>query len=373
MRSASERGHVRSGQIHPEVVRLNIPEISAVALQSLLHSCPYPVAKLDFSGMVEYVNPAAKRILFVDENPVGRYYWSLFEGRVEPDSIWKSRHYLAIEDNRPPPEFVEFFAPPINLWMAISVRPVSDGIFLFFRDITSEKNCADALQNTERLASLGRLSSTIVHEILNPLEAVTNLLYLAEQSGELGPVKEYVQLAGQEIERASLIVAQTLRFNRKSTQTSVVSCDTLLNDVLSLQKSHLASVHVKADTHAIRNVRVRGNEGEIRQIVVNLITNSIDAMSSGGGQLVVRARHSTRRSAKGVVITVADSGSGMSNETLKRSFEPFFTTKKDNGNGLGLWISRELAHKHGGTLKGRSSQQPGRCGSVFQLFLPEAA
>lgn len=364
---------MRSGHIHPDIVRRSSSEISASTLRSLFHSCPYPVAKLDLAWRVEYVNPAASKILFVDENPVGRDYWNLFAGRVDPDSIWKSRHYLALEDNRPPPEFVEFFGEPVNLWMAISIRPVPDGIFLFFRDITSEKNCADALQNTERLASLGRLSSTIVHEILNPLEAVTNLLYLAEQSDQIGPVREYLQLAGQEIERASLIVAQTLRFNRKSTQTSVISCDSLLNDVLSLQKTHLASVHVKADTHAIRNVRVCGNEGEIRQIVVNLITNSIDAMSSGGGQLVVRARHSTRGNARGVVITVADSGSGMSNETLKRSFEPFFTTKQAHGNGLGLWISRELAHKHGGTLKAKSSQRQGRSGSVFQLFLPEAA
>jgi signal transduction histidine kinase len=364
---------VRSGQLDPDFVRRNSPEVSAVALRSLFHSCPYPVAKLDLNWRVEYVNPAATKILFADENPVGRDYWSLFASRVEPDSIWKSRHYLALEDNRPPPEFVEFFGPPINLWMAISIRPASNGIFLFFRDITPERNSADALQNIERLASLGRLSSSIVHEILNPLEAVTNLLYLAEQSSELGPVKEYIQLAGQEIERASLIVAQTLRFNRKTTQISVVPCDALLNDVLSLQKVHLAKARVQADTHAIRNVRVCGNEGEIRQIVVNLTANAIDAMSSGGGQLVIRARYSTRRRAMGVVITIADNGSGMSNETLKKSFEPFFTTKKDNGNGLGLWISRELAHKHGGTLKARSSQRPGRSGSVFQLFLPEAA
>ena len=120
--------------------------------------------------------------------------------------------------------------------MAISIRPDPDGIFLFYRDITSERNCAEALQNSERLASLGRLSSTIVHEILNPLEAVTNLLYLAGQTYELAPVKEYIQLAEEAINRASLIAGQTLRFNRKTAQTSAVYCDILLGDVLSLQK-----------------------------------------------------------------------------------------------------------------------------------------
>lgn len=374
MEPASERNYVSSTQAHHGNVRRNIPEIPTVApLQALSNACPYPIAKLDLNWTVEYVNQAGRRILFNDENPIGKNYWSLFAGRVEPESIWRSRHYFALEDNRPPPEFVEFLKPPINLWMAISIRPAPDGIFLFYRDITAERNCAEALQNSERLASLGRLSSTIVHEILNPLEAVTNLLYLAGQTYELAPVKEYLRLAEEEVSRASLIVGQTLRFNRKTAQTSVVNCEALLGDVLSLQKAHLTRANIETDTSEVQAVQVCCNEGEIRQILVNLVTNSIDAMSPNGGQLVIRARNSTRRKDNGVVITIADSGSGMSKDTLKRSFDPFFTTKKDHGNGLGLWISRELACKHGGTLKARSSQRPGRSGSVFQLFLPEAA
>jgi len=374
MESASERNYVSSTQAHHGHVRRSTPESPTVPpLQAVFNACPYPIAKLDLNWTVEYVNEAARRTLFADENPVGRNYWSLFAGRVEPESIWQSRHYFALEDNRPPPEFVEFFKAPVNLWMAISISPAPDGIFLFYRDITAEKNCAEALQNSERLASLGRMSSTIVHEILNPLEAVTNLLYLADQTFELAPLKEYLQMAAEEINRASLIVGQTLRFNRKTAQTSVVNCDALLGDVLSLQKSQLSKANIKTDTSEVQAVQVCCNEGEIRQILVNLITNSIDAMSPNGGYLAIRARKSTRRNDKGVVITIADSGSGMSKDTLKRSFDPFFTTKKDHGNGLGLWISRELAAKHGGTLKARSSQHPGRSGSVFQLFLPDAA
>jgi signal transduction histidine kinase len=208
---------------------------------------------------------------------------------------------------------------------------------------------------------------------LNPLEAVTNLLYLAEQTDELDPVKEYVRIAEQEVERASLIVGQTLRFNRKADQATMISCDALLKEILVLQKARLSGARIKADTGAVRAVQVCANEGEIKQILVSLITNSIDAMSPQGGRLVVRARDTNRKNRRGVVITVADSGAGMSRETLKRSFDPFFTTKKDYGNGLGLWISRELAGKHGGTLKARSTQRTGGSGSVFQLFVPDRA
>ena len=362
---------MRSGQIDPGLIKRTPHKVSADSLWAGFEACPYPVAKVDLSWTVDYVNPVATRVLFGGKNPVGTEYWDLFADRAGSDSVWKSRHYFALEDNRPPPEFVEFFTSPINRWMAITIRPVSDGVFIFFRDVTAERDCADALQKNERLASLGRLSSTIVHEILNPLEAVTNLLYLAGQTYDPAPVREYVRMAEQEIHRASLIVDQTLRFNRKTSQHSVVSCDALLSEILLLQKTHLSSAHINADTSAVNAVQVCCNEGEIRQIVVNLITNSIDAMSPEGGRLVVRARKSTRRNAGGVVITVADTGVGMSNETLTRSFDPFFTTKKEHGNGLGLWISRELAMKHGGTLKARSSQRTGRCGSVFQLFLPE--
>jgi signal transduction histidine kinase len=362
-----------SGQTNFGVFMGRPQSVSFAPLWAAFDVCPYPIAKLDLGWKVEYANPAALNVLFSREDPIGRDYWAVFSDRMEPESVWKSRYCFALEDNRPPPEFVEFFPSPVNLWMAVTLRPISNGILLFFKDVTTERNCAEALQKNERLASLGRLSSTIVHEILNPLEAVTNLLYLAGQTYDLDPVKEYVRMAEQEINRASLIAGQTLRFNRKTSETSIVSCDALLNEILSLQRSHLSSVHIDAETGAIRAVRVCCNEGEIRQILVNLITNSIDAMSPDGGRLVVRARRSTRKNSRGVVMTIADTGAGMSNETLRRSFDPFFTTKKDHGNGLGLWISRELAMKHGGTLKARSSQGTGKSGSVFQLFLPEAA
>ena len=340
------------------------------SFRALFEACPFPILKLDHGWNVDHINPAAMSAFFKGKPWSTRTIGHFFGVSLPVNLEWKSHHYLALEDNRPPPEFVQFFDAPINLWMAVTIRPVPDGIFIFFRDVTAERRFAEATVKNERLATLGRLSSSIVHEILNPLESVTNLLYLANQTEDVAAVKDYIQIAEQEVERASSIVSQTLRFNRKSTEPAVISCDILLNEILSLQKTQFSRDHIKLETRATRALQVRCNEGEIRQIVVNLITNSIDAMAPKGGRLMVRAGRSSRRQGRGIVITVADTGVGMSPEVQSKIFNPFFTTKKELGNGLGLWISRELAEKHGGTLKAKSSQRIGKSGSVFQLYLP---
>jgi signal transduction histidine kinase len=113
-------------------------------------------------------------------------------------------------------------------------------------------------------------------------------------------------------------------------------------------------------------------EGEIRQVISNLLINAVDAMHPGGGRLLLRSRegrdHATGRA--GLILTIADTGTGMSRETLGRIFEPFYTTKGLGGTGLGLWISKEILERHKGRLRVRSSQAPGRTGTVFALFLP---
>jgi signal transduction histidine kinase len=113
-------------------------------------------------------------------------------------------------------------------------------------------------------------------------------------------------------------------------------------------------------------------EGEIRQVLTNLVGNAIDAMPATGGRLLVRSRESTnwRTGKKGLTLTVADTGRGMSKSVLKQIFQPFFTTKGIGGTGLGLWVSADIVKRHHGRLLVRSRQQEGRSGAVFALFLP---
>ena len=104
----------------------------------------------------------------------------------------------------------------------------------------------------------------------------------------------------------------------------------------------------------------------------NLVRNAIDAMHGTGGSLLVRSREATewRTGARGVVLTVADTGGGISPETMSKLYTAFFTTKGIGGTGLGLWVSAEIVKRHSGRLRVRSSQQPGKSWTVFELFLP---
>jgi len=239
-------------------------------------------------------------------------------------------------------------------------------------DIDARKMAEQALIQSEKLAAVGRLASSIAHEINNPLESVTNLLYLARESSELSEIQDYLDTADRELRRVSAITNQTLRFHKQSTKPVQVTCQELIESVLSIYQGRLINSHVKVEKRKRAIAAVCCFEGEIRQVLNNLVGNSIDAMHPEGGRLVLRSRdsidHETGR--KGLVLTIADTGSGMSPHTIAKAFEPFFTTKGTTGTGLGLWISKEIVHRHSGKLSFKSSQREGHSGTVTTLFLP---
>jgi signal transduction histidine kinase len=251
-------------------------------------------------------------------------------------------------------------------------RGAISGIIVLGVDVTESKRAEHALLQSEKLAAVGRLASSIAHEINNPLEAVTNLLFLAKQAASSPKAIEFLMLAEAELQRVSAITSQTLRFHRQSTNRKLVTSKELIGDTLLLFQGRLNNSSVILDRRERACRPVLCFDGEIRQVLSNLIGNAIDAMNPGGGRILVRTREGTdwRTGREGVIFTVADTGSGMSLQTVKRIFEPFFTTKELGGTGLGLWISREIVDRHRGVLKVRSRQSAQGCGTVFALFLP---
>jgi PAS domain S-box-containing protein len=238
-------------------------------------------------------------------------------------------------------------------------------------EITSQKKAEKALLQSEKLAAVGRLASSISHEINNPLESVTNLLYLVAQSGDLSPdVRTYVDLAQAEIARVTQIAIQTLRFHRQTASPTWVTGQQLLEPILNLYRGRLLNCNVHLETRWSSTTPFYCLENEIRQVLSNLIANAIDAMRMGGRLLLRSHDCCSGDSVRGVMLVVADDGHGMSTATRQRIFEPFFTTKELNGTGLGLWISAEIVQRHKGRIRVRSSQDPQRHGTVFGLFLP---
>jgi PAS domain S-box-containing protein len=239
-------------------------------------------------------------------------------------------------------------------------------------EITNQKRAEAALIQSEKLAAVGRLASSISHEINNPLEAITNLLYLIDINKNLpGDLKGLVNMAQSELSRVSQIATQTLRFHRQAVAPTPVTARELVTAVIRLYIGRLANSHIRIEERYDTETRILCFENDIRQVLNNLIANAIDAMRTGG-RLVIRAHdcHEQRSGRAGVRITIADSGHGMNAATLSRVFEPFFTTKDLNGTGLGLWISAGIIERHQGCLRVRSTDDSVNHGTVFTLFLP---
>jgi PAS domain S-box-containing protein len=268
--------------------------------------------------------------------------------------------------------------PDVHRYWTVSYFPVyaADGsiqaITAASLEITQQKKAEEALIQSEKLAAVGRLASSIAHEINNPLEAVTNLLYLSRNSGDLGDIQEYLQTAEIELRRVSVIANQTLRFHKQSSSPQAIKPGQLLESVISVYQGRIANSAVRISERDRANIAVRCFEGEIRQVLSNLVGNALDAMNSGGGHLYLRTRRGThwKSGEAGVFITVADTGTGMSAATREKLFNPFFTTKGVTGTGLGLWLSKEMIDRHRGALRMRSSQSPKHRGTVFSIFLP---
>ncbi len=236
-------------------------------------------------------------------------------------------------------------------------------------DITERKRTEKSLIEVEKLASVGRMAATIAHEINNPLAAVMNLLFLVSADPGLPRnVRSHLDLAERELKLVAHITKQTLGFYKESATPTAVRLPEVLDQVLDIYGPRLRnnSVHVKRRYGSVCDVY--GVGGEIRQIISNLVANSIDATPQNG-TLHVRATGPVNLDGKRptVALTIADTGSGIAPEHFKRVLEPFFTTKQSIGTGLGLWVTSELVDKNDGKMHIRS--QLGK-GTVVTIWLP---
>jgi signal transduction histidine kinase len=249
------------------------------------------------------------------------------------------------------------------------------GIITLGVDRTARKVAQDLLIKSEKLAAVGRLAASIAHEINNPLEAVMNLLYIAQHEESAQQVKEHLATAERELQRVSAITNQTLSFHRQSSDPREITCLELFTEVLQIYQGKLVNSNITIEKRKRALRPVRCFEGEVRQVLSNLLGNAIDAMRPDGGRLLLRSRDGTdwKTGRKGLVLTIADQGSGISHATMERLFEPFFTTKGLSGSGLGLWVSKEIMERHHGRLLVRSRVREAACGkggTVFAMFLP---
>ena len=237
-------------------------------------------------------------------------------------------------------------------------------------DITARKQAEQALIGAEKLAAVGRLASSIAHEINNPLEAVTNLLYLAEQTAD-AETKSTLVAAQQELQRVSQIAANTLQFGRQKHLPAPMDVAKAVRSVLNLYEGRIRQAGIEVIFQEQACDPLTAFADEIRQVLVNLVGNAIDAMRRGG-VLKVRVRSAThpKSGAPSVRVTVADNGHGMSATTRAQIYKPFFTTRENTGTGLGLWISADIIRRHQGSIQLKSRESTGHSCTTFSLLFP---
>jgi signal transduction histidine kinase len=213
--------------------------------------------------------------------------------------------------------------------------------------------------------------SSLAHEIYNPLEALHQLHYLIEQEGSLRQRgRQYLAMARDEVQRISQILhaAMELRDSGDPEDTDVPE---LLSSVINFYASRFSFRGIAVKTRYSSGLHLAVYPLQLRQMCANLLLNAADAMPNGGKMYVkIAAAHEWKDRRRGLRLTFADTGIGISAKNLARIWDPFFTTKGAAGNGIGLSLVKKNVQKHRGVLRVRSSTRAGHSGTVFSIFLP---
>lgn len=249
----------------------------------------------------------------------------------------------------------------------------STGCIFVVAETTQQKLAEQAILASERLAATGRIAHTIAHEINNPLEAITNLVYLMRSSlDKPDSAREYLDIATTELARVSRISRQILSFNRESAVPVRINLGELIDDVLALNNRAVVDKDLKIKKDWKDTFEIQGFPAQLRQVFSNLLRNAIEA-SFSGGQILIRIslrRLGRDRTGPAIRVTIADRGVGIAPSNLERIFDAFFTTKELKGSGVGLWLSSSIVHERGGRIQVRSSTKLSGSGTCMSVLLP---
>jgi signal transduction histidine kinase len=240
------------------------------------------------------------------------------------------------------------------------------------RQVEQTLRMEQAVLESEKLATTGRMAAALAHEINNPLDAIVNCLYLLDHGNLSSAEQKYLDLAKQELQRVVRITRHTLSFYRKDDKPAIFDCSELAAEVIRAFQPMAAGLGIRLEARIRSKQTLEGFPGEIRQVLTNLIINALDSGGAITRVRVINSRDRRNPAVEGVRISVADNGKGISKADAPNLFEPFFTTKGEKGTGLGLWVCRGIVQNHHGTIRVRSMVRPQGAASVFSVFIPFA-
>jgi PAS domain S-box-containing protein len=372
------RGETRMYGVVQDITARKSAQESSQRLAAIVESSDDAIASKDLTGTITSWNRAAERMFgYSAEEIIGRPITTIIPPELHDDEI-RILETIGRGERIDHFETVRITKSGERIDVSLTISPLRDetgkviGAAKIARDITQHKKAERALRTSERLASVGRLAATVAHEINNPLEAITNLIFLAKATSSREDVNKFLSMAEDELSRVSHLTRQTLGFYREAKPVAVIRVGELIESLASVFTSRARNRSIKVDCEVREDAASLTVSAEMRQVLANLVANSMDAMEAGGR---VRIRATTTRKwrgeeGRGLRLTVADSGSGIPEAIRAKLFEPFFTTKKDVGTGLGLWVCKGIVENNRGEIRMRSCAVPGRSGTTFSVFLP---
>jgi PAS domain S-box-containing protein len=347
-------------------------------LAAIVESSEDAIIGKDLNGIVTSWNRGAEAIFGYTANEmIGQSILKVIPPELQDDES-RILQTIARGERIQHFETIRLTADGRRIDVSLTISPIRDGTGRIVgaakiaRDISKHKESDRVLRTAERLASVGRLAATVAHEINNPLEAITNLVYLAKSAAIRDDVREFLRGAEEELERVAQLTKQTLGFYRETTGIAPVNIGAAVESLMVAFSPRAKNKGITIRRELRTDTDIEAVPREIRQLIGNLVSNSIDAVGSGG-QIRIRVSAISHADRKGVRLTVCDDGPGIPEKDRPHLFEPFFTTKRDVGTGLGLWVCKSIVQKHEGSIRFRSSTESGRSGTIFSIFLPHTA
>jgi PAS domain S-box-containing protein len=354
--------------------------IASQRLAAIVESADDAIIGKDLNGIVTSWNKAAEQMFgYRAKEMIGRSITAIIPPELEADEP-RILETIGRGERIEHFETVRLTKNGARIDISLTVSPIRDengrivGAAKIARDITQRKKAEHALRISERLASVGRLAATIAHEINNPLETVTNLVYLVKDRTASKDIHDLLASAEEELARISHLTKQSLGYYRETKEAAHIRIGPILDQLISVFAAKTRNKAVEIGKEVRDDPEIYAVADEIRHLITNLVSNSIDAVTRGG-RIRVRVSSARERIGKGrsgVRLTVADSGSGIPRAVRPELFEPFFTTKKEVGTGLGLWLCKGIVERHHGSIRVKSNTTLGNSWTVFSIFLPSS-